>query len=108
MRGDSEEQVKAVAPVAYIDAEFGCSEMFLRCHTPEEANFLIQEDKLNNLGAVDLLKGSEEEAYWKKIEENRKAKFSMPKLSKKRGRDKIIAKAAKLAEQKNKHIYFDD
>ncbi|GFR30594.1 la-related protein 7 [Trichonephila clavata] len=105
---DIKEQVKAIAQVAYIDAELGCSEMFLRCHTPEEANFLIQEDKLNNLGAVNQLKGSEEEVYWKKIEENRKAKFSMPMVRKKRGRDKIIAKAAKLAEQKNKHIYFDD
>lgn len=105
---DIKEQVKAVAQVAYIDAPLSHSEVFLRCHTPEEAHFVIQENKLNNLGLMSLLKGSEEEAYWKKIEEERKAKFSMPIVRKKRGRDKIIAKAAKLAEQKNKHIYFDD
>ncbi|GFT17358.1 la-related protein 7 [Nephila pilipes] len=105
---DIKEQVKAVAQVAYTDASLGHSEMFLRCHTPEEANFVIQEEKLNNLGAVSLLKGSEEESYWKKIEEERKAKFSMRIVRKKRGRDKIVAKAAKLAEQKNKHVYFDD
>ncbi|CAL1286637.1 unnamed protein product [Larinioides sclopetarius] len=105
---DFKEKVKAAAHVAYIDAPLGHSEMFIRCHTPEEANFIIQEKKLVNFGAVSLLEGTEENSYWTKIQEDRKAKFNSPLVRKKRGRDKIIAKAAKLAEHKNKHIYFDE
>ncbi|KAF8787259.1 La-related protein 7 like protein [Argiope bruennichi] len=82
------EKVKAAAHVAYIDAQLGHSEMFIRCHTPEEANFIIQEKKFDSFGTVSLLEGTEEQSYWTKIQEDRKAKFSLPLVRKKRGRDK--------------------
>ncbi|GBO14842.1 hypothetical protein AVEN_110397-1 [Araneus ventricosus] len=101
------EKVKAAAHVAYIDAQLDIRNVHSMSY-PEEANFIIQEKKLDNFGTVSLLEGTEEKSYWTKIQEDRKAKFSSPLVRKKRGRDKIIAKAAKLAEHKNKHIYFDE
>ncbi|KFM57229.1 La-related protein 7, partial [Stegodyphus mimosarum] len=90
---DIKDQVKANAVVAYIDAPLGHSEVFVRCHTSEEALSVINERKLQHLGTAELLKDTEEAEYWKKIESDRNTKFSTPVTHKKRGRDKIIAKA---------------
>lgn len=98
------EQIKSSVTVAYIDAPVGHSEIFLRCHSSNEAETIVNEGKLNQFGAIDILKDSEESDYWKKIESDRKVKYSSVTTHKKRGRDKIIARA----EQKFKHIFFDE
>lgn len=101
-------QVKANAVVAYVDAPVENSEIFIRCHNSEDAQTIVKEKKLSHLGNVQIIEGEEERKYWEKIEIDRKNKFNNPVINKKRGRDKLIAKAAKLEEMKNKHIYFDD
>ncbi|GIY05298.1 la-related protein 7 [Caerostris extrusa] len=102
------EKIKMFTKAAFIDVESFHSAVYLRYHLPESAHKTIEEKILDCFGSVSLLEGKEEELYWKKIEEDRNAKFSTPLTRKKRGRDKIIAKASKLAEQKNKHVYYDE
>ncbi|XP_054719759.1 la-related protein 7-like [Uloborus diversus] len=105
---DIKDQVKANAIVAYVDAPIDEPEIFVRCHNSEEAQAILSEGKLNQLGNVELLENLDESKYWEKIENDRKVKLSNPVIRKKRGRDKIINKATKLEEMKNKHIYFDE
>ncbi|XP_015903561.1 la-related protein 7 isoform X2 [Parasteatoda tepidariorum] len=105
---EMKEQIKACTVVAYIDAPMGSEEVFIRCNASEDAKSIIQDKKLHHLGNIIQLSGKDEEEYWKKIESDREAKLNNPVVRKHRGRDKLISKAAKLVQQRNKHMYFDE
>lgn len=74
----------------------GSSEIFVRCSTKESA---LNFTNLEIAGKKEVLKGEEEAAYWKKINEDRDKKMKKVK-KKQRGRDKLLKKA--------KHTKFDE
>ncbi|KAL3275516.1 hypothetical protein HHI36_020275 [Cryptolaemus montrouzieri] len=97
-------EIKAAAKdVKYVDVPLssGSEEVFVRFATSEAAQKFCSEE----LPATkDILEGEEEKQYWKRIENDRLAKFQKSK-KKQRGKDKLLKKAEKHLA---KHTRFDE
>nr|XP_033811612.1 la-related protein 7 [Geotrypetes seraphini]XP_033811621.1 la-related protein 7 [Geotrypetes seraphini]XP_033811630.1 la-related protein 7 [Geotrypetes seraphini] len=106
------EVLSGKAELVYIDVLEGDSECHVRYKTPEDAQLALKasaENLYNNNWKLTVLSGDHEQRYWQKILVDRQAKLNRPR-EKKRGTEKLIAKAEKirLAKTKalSKHIHF--
>ncbi|KAL1438061.1 hypothetical protein MTO96_010405 [Rhipicephalus appendiculatus] len=70
--------------------------------------YFIENQKESFCGALSLLTGDEEKSYWEKINLDRETRRNQKTRQKKRGVEKVMAKAQKMMEKKNLHIRFDD
>lgn len=100
-------QLKSLADVSYVDAIEGSPDVYVRCPSRETASSIVSEARFAELGDTEVAEGEEEAAYWKKIMADRETKFAMQAKRKKRGRDKLISRAAKMLGM-NTHVHFDD
>ncbi|XP_017269973.1 la-related protein 7 [Kryptolebias marmoratus] len=103
-----------VSPVAYVDILEGDVEGHIRFHSPQDAKAAgAARDELQREHGwkLEILTGDHEQRYWQKILVDRQVKLNRPR-EKKRGTEKLIAKAEKLimarAKEANKHIHFDE
>ncbi|XP_068164113.1 la-related protein 7 [Antennarius striatus] len=103
-----------LSPVAYVDILEGDSEGHVRFHTPEEAKAVSDaggELQKEHSWKLEILSGDHEQRYWQKILVDRQVKLNRPR-EKKRGTEKLIAKAEKIimarAKEANKHIRFQE
>ncbi|XP_037539768.1 la-related protein 7 [Nematolebias whitei] len=103
-----------VSPVAYIDILEGDVEGHIRFHTPQEAKAVSdvkEELQKEHSWKLEVLTGDHEQRYWQKILVDRQVKLNRPR-EKKRGTEKLIAKAEKIimtrAKEANKHIRFNE
>uniref|UniRef100_A0A8D0CG16 La-related protein 7 n=1 Tax=Salvator merianae TaxID=96440 RepID=A0A8D0CG16_SALMN len=101
-----------LANVAYVDLLEGDTECHVRLKTPEDAQALIKSQKklqTKNNWKLEILSGDHEQRYWQKILVDRLAKLNQPR-EKKRGTEKLIAKAEKMrlakTQEMTKHIRF--
>nr|XP_020657800.1 la-related protein 7 [Pogona vitticeps]XP_020657801.1 la-related protein 7 [Pogona vitticeps]XP_020657802.1 la-related protein 7 [Pogona vitticeps]XP_020657803.1 la-related protein 7 [Pogona vitticeps] len=101
-----------IANVAYVDLLEGDTECHVRLKTPEDAQTLIKSQKelqTKNNWKLEILSGDHEQRYWQKILVDRQAKLNQPR-EKKRGTEKLIAKAEKMrlakTQEMSKHIRF--
>ncbi|XP_062992348.1 la-related protein 7 isoform X2 [Elgaria multicarinata webbii] len=102
----------ALANVAYVDLLEGDTECHVRVKTPEDAETIIKSHKelqTKNNWKLEILAGDHEQRYWQKILVDRQAKLNQPR-EKKRGTEKLIAKAEKMrlakTQEISKHIRF--
>ncbi|XP_030046707.1 la-related protein 7 isoform X2 [Microcaecilia unicolor] len=98
--------------VVYVDVLEGDTECHVRFKTPEDAQLALKactENLYNNNWKLTILSGDHEQRYWQKILVDRQAKLNRPR-EKKRGTEKLIAKAEKLrlakTQELSKHIHF--
>ncbi|XP_015267368.1 PREDICTED: la-related protein 7 isoform X2 [Gekko japonicus] len=103
-----------LADVAYVDLLEGDNECHVRLKTPEDAQTLLKSHKeiqAKNNWKLEILSGDHEQRYWQKILVDRQAKLNQPR-EKKRGTEKLIAKAEKMrlakTQEINKHIRFSE
>ncbi|XP_027758975.1 la-related protein 7 isoform X5 [Empidonax traillii] len=103
-----------LAEVAYVDMLEGDTECHVRFKTPEDAQTVLKSHKeiqIKNDCKFEILTGDNEQRYWQKILVDRQAKLNQPR-EKKRGTEKLIAKAEKMrlekTQQTSKHIRFTD
>ncbi|KAJ7396122.1 La-related protein 7 [Pitangus sulphuratus] len=103
-----------LAEVAYVDMLEGDTECHVRFKTPEDAQTVLKSHKeiqIKNNCKFEVLTGDNEQRYWQKILVDRQAKLNQPR-EKKRGTEKLIAKAEKMrlekTQQTSKHIRFTD
>lgn len=100
--------IRQLANVAYVDVMEGDSVAYVRCANAEAACQFIEKQKDSFCGSLALLTGDEEKTYWDKITLDRETRRSQKTRQKKRGVEKVIAKAQKMMQKKNQHIRFDD
>lgn len=100
--------IRQLANVAYVDVMEGDSVAYVRCANAEAASQFIEKQKDSFCGSLALLTGDEEKTYWDKITLDRETRRSQKTRQKKRGVEKVIAKAQKMMQKKNQHIRFDD
>uniref|UniRef100_W5N0V9 La ribonucleoprotein 7, transcriptional regulator n=1 Tax=Lepisosteus oculatus TaxID=7918 RepID=W5N0V9_LEPOC len=101
-----------ISAVVYVDTLEGDAEGHVRFKTPEDAKAVIAAQsaiqKKHNW-KLEILSGDREQRYWQKILVDRQAKLNRPR-DKKRGTEKLIAKAEKIiksrAKESSKHIHF--
>ncbi|XP_044284834.1 la-related protein 7 isoform X1 [Varanus komodoensis] len=103
-----------LANVAYVDLLEGDTECHVRLKTPKDAETLIKSHKelqTKNNWKLEILSGDNEQRYWQKILVDRQAKLNQPR-EKKRGTEKLIAKAEKMrlakTQEISKHIRFSE
>ncbi|XP_007430784.1 la-related protein 7 isoform X2 [Python bivittatus] len=103
-----------LANVAYVDLLEGDTECHVRLKTPGDAQILINSHKelqTKNNWKFEILSGDHEQRYWQKILVDRQAKLNQPR-EKKRGTEKLIAKAEKMrlakTQEISKHIRFSE
>ncbi|XP_054846663.1 la-related protein 7 [Eublepharis macularius] len=103
-----------LADVAYVDMLEGDNECHVRLKTPEDAQTVIKSHKelqAKNNWKLEILSGDHEQRYWQKILVDRQAKLNQPR-EKKRGTQKLIAKAEKMrlakTQEISKHIRFSE
>ncbi|KAI1888281.1 hypothetical protein AGOR_G00183410 [Albula goreensis] len=101
-----------VSAVVYVDILDGDAEGHVRFKTPEDAKAVItarSEIQKKHSWKLEILSGDNEQRYWQKILVDRQAKLNRPR-DKKRGTEKLIAKAEKIiiarAKEASKHIRF--
>ncbi|KAJ8385259.1 hypothetical protein AAFF_G00191360 [Aldrovandia affinis] len=101
-----------VSAVVYVDILDGDAEGHVRFKTPEDAKAVItarSEIQKKHSWKMEILSGDNEQRYWQKILVDRQAKLNRPR-DKKRGTEKLIAKAEKIiiarAKEASKHIRF--
>ncbi|KAM4808739.1 la-related protein 7 [Rhinophrynus dorsalis] len=106
--------LSGVCEVAYVDMLEGDTECHSRFKTPEDAQAVMKAcSDLQNKHSwkLQLLSGDSEQRYWQKILVDRQAKLNRPR-EKKRGTEKLIAKAEKIrvakTQEASKHIRFCD
>uniref|UniRef100_A0AAY3ZXA0 La-related protein 7 n=1 Tax=Denticeps clupeoides TaxID=299321 RepID=A0AAY3ZXA0_9TELE len=106
--------LSGVSAVMYVDILEGDAEGHIRFRTPEDAKAVItaqHELQKKYSWKLDILSGDHEQRYWQKILVDRQAKLNRPR-DKKRGTEKLIAKAEKIiiarAKEASKHIRFLD
>ncbi|XP_069097708.1 la-related protein 7 isoform X1 [Pleurodeles waltl] len=106
--------LSGLADVVYVDLLEGDTECHVRFKTPEDAQVILKQQ--NELARekkweLSVLSGDHEQRYWQKILVDRQAKLNRPR-EKKRGTEKLIAKAEKIRLAKSreaiKHIRFDN
>lgn len=100
--------IRQLANVAYVDVMEGDSVAYVRCADAKGAQQFIENQKESFCGSLSLLAGDEEKSYWDKISLDRETRRSQKTRQKKRGVEKVMAKAQKMMEKKNLHIRFDD
>ncbi|XP_064416997.1 la-related protein 7 isoform X2 [Latimeria chalumnae] len=103
-----------VSPVVYVDLLEGDTECHIRFKTSEDAQAVVRVQKemqSKHNWKLEILSGDHEQRYWQKILVDRQAKLNRPR-EKKRGMEKLIAKAEKIilarTQQASKHIHFSD
>nr|XP_056711293.1 la-related protein 7 [Euleptes europaea] len=103
-----------LADVAYVDLLEGDNECHVRLKTPEDAQTVVKSNKelqAKNNWQLEILSGDHEQRYWQKILVDRQAKLNQPR-EKKRGTQKLIAKAEKMrlakTQEISKHIRFSE
>ncbi|KAE8630569.1 hypothetical protein XENTR_v10000877 [Xenopus tropicalis] len=103
-----------VCEVVYVDMLEGDTECHVRFKSPEDAQTAVKtrsdlQGKHN--WKLQILAGDNEQRYWQKILVDRQAKLNRPR-EKKRGTEKLIAKAEKMrlakTQEASKHIRFSD
>lgn len=106
--------LSGMAEVVYVDLLEGDTECHVRFKSPEDAQVIVkQQTEIAREKKWDLsvLSGDHEQRYWQKILVDRQAKLNRPR-EKKRGTEKLIAKAEKIrlakSREASKHIHFDD
>lgn len=100
--------IRHLTEVAYVDVMEGDSVAYVRCPDEESARRFVKTEEESFCGSLTLLTGDEEQEYWRKINQDREIRRSQKTRQKKRGVEKVMAKAQKLMEKKNQHIRFDD
>lgn len=100
--------IRHLANVAYVDVVEGECAAYVRCADAESARKFVDTEKESFCGSLSLLSGEEERMYWEKINQDRETRRSLKTRQKKRGVEKVIAKAQRFMEKKNQHIHFDD
>ncbi|XP_048092502.1 la-related protein 7 isoform X2 [Alosa alosa] len=101
-----------ISAVVYVDILEGDAEGHVRFKTAEDAHAVMaaqaQLHKKHHW-RLEILSGDHEQRYWQKILVDRQAKLNRPR-DKKRGTEKLIAKAEKIivarAKEASKHIRF--
>ncbi|KAH0615931.1 hypothetical protein JD844_026583 [Phrynosoma platyrhinos] len=109
------DMLATLASVAYVDLLEGDTECHVRLKTPEDAKILIKAHKdlqTKSNWKLEILSGDHEQRYWQKILVDRQGKLNQPR-EKKRGTEKLIAKAEKMrlakTQEMSKHIrFFED
>nr|XP_034968585.1 la-related protein 7 isoform X1 [Zootoca vivipara]XP_034968586.1 la-related protein 7 isoform X1 [Zootoca vivipara]XP_034968587.1 la-related protein 7 isoform X1 [Zootoca vivipara]XP_034968588.1 la-related protein 7 isoform X1 [Zootoca vivipara]XP_034968589.1 la-related protein 7 isoform X1 [Zootoca vivipara]XP_034968591.1 la-related protein 7 isoform X1 [Zootoca vivipara] len=108
------DMLATLANVAYVDLLEGDTECHVRLKTPEDAQTLLKSNKelqTKHNWKLEVLSGDHEQRYWQKILVDRQAKLNQPR-EKKRGTEKLIAKAEKMrlakTQEISKHIHFSD
>ncbi|CAI9606857.1 unnamed protein product [Staurois parvus] len=108
------EILSAVSEVVYVDMLEGDTECHARCKTPEDAQAVLKarsELQSKHNWKLQILTGDNEQRYWQKILVDRQAKLNRPR-EKKRGTEKLVAKAEKIrlvkTQEACKHIRFCD
>uniref|UniRef100_A0A8C6VMC1 La-related protein 7 n=1 Tax=Naja naja TaxID=35670 RepID=A0A8C6VMC1_NAJNA len=108
------DMLTTLADVAYVDLLEGDTECHVRVKTPGDAQLLINSHKdlqTKNNWKLEILTGDHEQRYWQKILVDRQAKLNQPR-EKKRGTEKLIAKAEKMrllkTQEMSKHIRFSE
>ncbi|XP_072261825.1 la-related protein 7 isoform X2 [Pyxicephalus adspersus] len=108
------ETLSVVSEVVYVDMLEGDTECHVRFKTPEDAQAVMKihcdlQSKHN--WKLQILTGDCEQRYWQKILVDRQAKLNRPR-EKKRGTEKLVAKAEKVrlvkTQEACKHIRFCD
>lgn len=102
--------------IKYVDINEGYSEAHLRFSDNANAlkfSTLLEEassihtpdiiEMVNQVTSQLILTGDMEQEYWKKISRDRDNKRNKKVKLDRRGKDKLISKAAK-----NSHVHFDD
>ncbi|NXX69917.1 LARP7 protein, partial [Spizella passerina] len=109
-----QDALAVLAEVAYVDMLEGDTECHVRFKTPEDAQTVMKSHKeiqIKNNWKFEVLTGDHEQRYWQKILVDRQAKLNQPR-EKKRGTEKLIAKAERMrlekTQQTSKHIRFTD
>lgn len=101
-----------ISAVVYVDILEGDAEGHVRFKTAQDAQAVMaaqaQLQRKHNW-RLEILSGDHEQRYWQKILVDRQAKLNRPR-DKKRGTEKLIAKAEKIivarAKEASKHIRF--
>ncbi|XP_057238265.1 la-related protein 7 isoform X3 [Malurus melanocephalus] len=113
-RKQIKDALAVLAEVAYVDMLEGDTECHVRFKTPEDAQIVMRSHKeiqIKNNWKFEVLTGDNEQRYWQKILVDRQAKLNQPR-EKKRGTEKLIAKAERMrlekTQQSSKHIRFTD
>ncbi|XP_054058629.1 la-related protein 7 isoform X1 [Rissa tridactyla] len=113
-RKQIKDALAVLADVAYVDMLEGDTECHVRFNTPEDAQIVVKsykEIQIKNNWKLEVLTGDHEQRYWQKILVDRQAKLNQPR-EKKRGTEKLIAKAERMrlekTQQTSKHIRFTD
>lgn len=113
-RKQIKDALAVLAEVAYVDMLEGDTECHIRFKTPEDAQTVMKsykEIQIKNNWKFEVLTGDHEQRYWQKILVDRQAKLNQPR-EKKRGTEKLIAKAERMrlekTQQTSKHIRFTD
>uniref|UniRef100_A0A8C4SBQ8 La-related protein 7 n=1 Tax=Erpetoichthys calabaricus TaxID=27687 RepID=A0A8C4SBQ8_ERPCA len=103
-----------VSSVEYVDMLEGDAECHIRLTSPDDVRVLMEaesEIKKKHHWKMKVLTGDNEQRYWQKILVDRQAKLNRPR-DKKRGMEKLIAKAEKIivakTKEASKHIRFDE
>ncbi|KAL2078969.1 hypothetical protein ACEWY4_024713 [Coilia grayii] len=101
-----------ISAVVYVDILEGDAEGHVRFKSAEDARAVMaaQQQLLKKHNwRLEILSGDHEQRYWQKILVDRQAKLNRPR-DKKRGTEKLIAKAEKIimarAKEASKHIRF--
>ncbi|XP_063776221.1 la-related protein 7 isoform X2 [Pseudophryne corroboree] len=106
--------LSGVSEVVYVDMLEGDTECHVRFKSPEDAQTVLKahsdlQSKHN--WKLLILSGDNEQRYWQKILVDRQAKLNRPR-EKKRGTEKLVAKAEKIrlakTQEASKHIRFCD
>lgn len=100
-------QLKSLADVNYVDATEGSPDVYIRCPSKEAVSAIIAEARFSEFGDTVVAEADEEASYWKKVIADRETKFGRKSKRRKRGRDKLISRAAKMLGM-NTHVHFDD
>ncbi|EEC04964.1 lupus La ribonucleoprotein, putative [Ixodes scapularis] len=86
--GDTINNIRHLANVAYVDVMEGDSVAYVRCADAESAQKFVSTEKESFCGSLSLLGGEEEKAYWEKINQDRETRRSQKTRQKKRGVEK--------------------
>ncbi|XP_063165939.1 la-related protein 7 isoform X2 [Candoia aspera] len=108
------DMLTTLANVAYVDLLEGDTECYVRLKAHGDAQILINSHKelqTKYNWKLEILSGDHEQRYWQKILVDRQAKLNQPR-EKKRGTEKLIAKAEKMrlakTQEISKHIRFSE
>ncbi|KAM8940441.1 la-related protein 7 isoform 1-T1 [Pelodytes ibericus] len=106
--------LSGICEVVYVDMLEGDTECHARFKTPEDAQAVMKgrpELQSKHNWKFQVLSGDGEQRYWQKILVDRQAKLNRPR-DKKRGTEKLVAKAEKIrlakTQEATKHIRFID